>query len=284
MNETKKQNCGGVASCWYDFQPIQKPDIVSLREFNLVGKSGDIDHAETSQPRNRKTILDIQWVQCANENDPRHLISSDSNGEVMLIDIAKNQAIHTEKVCSTWLYCLDAEPFGGKIFCTGSLNSKIFINKLNFHKSEKVTLVNTLIGHRGAIRSVKFMSENIMISGSMDSSIGLWDLNNPQKYLGMLQGHMSDILTLNVCSIDRNIFVSGSSDLCAKLWDIRLKNPQIYNFTGAQSSITKVKFVPNSMMNFIVGGDDSYIRLFDVRMGKEIHKYQDPVNPDPIRS
>jgi len=100
----------------------------------------------------------------------------------MLIDIAKNQAIHTEKICSTWLYCLDTDPFGGKTFAAGSLNSKIFINKLAFHKQEKVKPISTLIGHRGAIRSVKFMSENIMISGATDSSIGLWDLNNSQKY------------------------------------------------------------------------------------------------------
>jgi len=38
------------------------------------------------------------------------------------------------------------------------------------------------------------------------------------------------------------------------------------------------------MLTFAVGGDDSFIRLFDVRMGKEIHKYQDPINHDPIRS
>ena len=141
-----------------------------------------------------------------------------------------------------------------------------------------------MIGHRGAIRTCNFLSESILLSGATDASVGLWDLNSPQKYLAMLQGHMSDILTSEVSSQDRNIFLTGSSDLTIKIWDIRLKNPQVYSFTGPQSSVTTVKFAPNSLSTFAAGSDDSFIRLFDLRMGKEIHKYQDPNNHNPVRS
>lgn len=170
------------------------------------------------------------------------------------------------------------------MFVAGSLNSKIFVNRLAWNKQDKVKLTSTLIGHKGAIRTVNFLSESILLSGATDASVGLWDLNSPQKYLAMLQGHMSDILTSEVSSVDRNVFLTGSSDLTIKIWDIRLKNPQVYNFTGPQSSVTTVKFAPNSLSTFAAGSDDSFIRLFDLRMGKEIHKYQDPNSHNPVRS
>ena len=118
----------------------------------------------------------------------------------------------------------------------------------------------TLVGHRGAVKCVKFLSKNYLLSGSSDSCIGLWDLNNPHRYMSMLRGHMSDVVSIDVSKIDRNIFLTGSGDLTAKIWDIRLKNPEVLSFIGGKSSITTVKFLPGCLETFASSSDDSCIR------------------------
>ena len=141
-----------LVQSFQSYTQMPKLDIVALRQFNLM-KSGDLEQHEQDITRKKKNILDLCW---AAESEPRHLISSDSLGEIILIDLAKNKTIHQEKICSTWLYCLAIDPFGSKVFAAGSLNSKIFINKLAWSKQEKIKLTSTLIGHRGAIRCCKF--------------------------------------------------------------------------------------------------------------------------------
>lgn len=110
------------------------------------------------------------------------------------------------------------------------------------------------------MKCVKFLSKNYVISGSSDSLVGVWDLNNTSRHLSMLQGHMSDIESIDVSEIDPNIFLTGSSDLTAKIWDIRLKNPEVYSFIGGKSSITAVRFVPRCIETFATSSDDSCIR------------------------
>ena len=157
MTSTEKRVT--ITPVWDHYTALAKPDIVSLREFNLC-RSGELDIHDQAEMRKRKNILDLIWAS-PSDSDPRHLISSDSNGELSLVDLAKNQAIHTEKICSTWLYCIAMDPFAGKVIAAGSLNSKIFINKVNWNKSEKIKLNTSLIGHRGAIRCAKFLSESV---------------------------------------------------------------------------------------------------------------------------
>lgn len=118
----------------------------------------------------------------------------------------------------------------------------------------------TLAGHRGAVKCVKFLSNNYLITGSSDSHVALWDLNNSSRHLSMIQGHMSEIESIDVSQQDRNIFLTGSGDLTVKIWDIRLSNPEVFSFIGGKSSITSVKFMPGCLETFATSSDDSCIR------------------------
>ena len=109
-----------------------------MRSFNII-KSGELDiNNETPESRKKKSILDIVWGSNYESVEPRHLLASDSLGEVSLVDLAKSKTTHVEKLCSTWLYCLALDPFGSKVFVAGSLNSKIFVNRLAWNKEDKV--------------------------------------------------------------------------------------------------------------------------------------------------
>ena len=101
----EEQNNNQLVQDWNSYSPIQKPDISSLRSFNII-KSGELDiNNESPESRKKKSVLDIIWGSNYESVEPRHLLASDSLGEVSLIDLAKSKTTHVEKICSTWLYC-----------------------------------------------------------------------------------------------------------------------------------------------------------------------------------
>jgi len=46
-----------------------------------------------------------------------------------------------------------------------------------------------LAGHSGTITTCKFLNHNYVVSGSEDSNIILWDLNNPDRFLVKYNEH-----------------------------------------------------------------------------------------------
>jgi len=77
-------------------------------------------------------------------------------------------------------------------------------------------LLRTLNGHGSYVYSVAFDSNNILASGSSDSTIKLWD-KNTGDLLRTLNGH-GDWSVLSVAFDFNNILASGSSDSTIKLW------------------------------------------------------------------
>jgi WD40 repeat protein len=76
------------------------------------------------------------------------------------------------------------------------------------------------LGHEEAIKSVVFSPDGKRLaSGSLDSTVRVWDVETG-KQLGLpLQGH-----TGGVCSVafspDGKWIVSGSSDCTIRIWDV----------------------------------------------------------------
>jgi WD40 repeat protein len=160
----------------------------------------------------------------------------------------------------TWMYSIDSTNERDSLLAVGSLASKIHLISCKLDSNKKLVETQALTGHRGAVKALRYLSSEYLISGSSDSLIGVWNLHQTHKYMAMLQGHMSDINTLDVCSTDNNIFLSGGADVSVKVWDIRLKSPEVCSFLGGESSITCVKFLPGFMETFAVSSDDSKIR------------------------
>ncbi|TIA92554.1 hypothetical protein E3P99_00542 [Wallemia hederae] len=79
-----------------------------------------------------------------------------------------------------------------------------------------------LKGHRDAVNSLHFISQNHLISTSNDTFIKLWDLNT-QHCLQTLIGHRSPVTTSSLTS-DLSMLASGSSDGEIRLWSISHDN------------------------------------------------------------
>jgi histone-binding protein RBBP4 len=62
--------------------------------------------------------------------------------------------------------------------------------------------------------------ENLMITGSVDKSIAVWDTRNTKTKLFSLRSHTDDVNQVKFSSKSSNILASSSSDRRILMWDL----------------------------------------------------------------
>lgn len=167
----------------------------------------------------------------------------------------------------------------GKLVACGGIDTKLHIFSINpsGKKKEKLTLiekVKELTGHQGLVTCCGFLSSQFLISGSNDSSVMLWDLEKPGRFLVRYAEHQNEVLALDVYNLDGNILVTGSNDATTRVWDIRMKNPCIRIFEKNKCGVSAVKFMTDSVNTIAIGCDDSTIKLYDLRAIGKVGKYK----------
>lgn len=82
--------------------------------------------------------------------------------------------------------------------------------------------------HLGDVNSVKYAdnSGNMLVSGSDDAYVRLWDLRSPLPLVRVMCGHTQSI-TCVAPKGDGNYFISNSEDNSLKLWDQRVCNSSV---------------------------------------------------------
>lgn len=80
---------------------------------------------------------------------------------------------------------------------------------------------NTLTGHNGSINCLKLLRNRRLASGSGDSSIKLWDLDN-NKCIATLVGHKKAINCLEL--LKSGHLSSGSDDNTIRIWNLSDNN------------------------------------------------------------
>jgi len=106
-------------------EEVVKISLDTVRQFNI--RQGDKD--EERKP------LGMTWFDQALKN---HLLVADSLGDVSIYDTINNKLVVKERIGSSWLYSIDADPYKGQVLAAGSLNSKIHVMKNNLVKDGKV--------------------------------------------------------------------------------------------------------------------------------------------------
>ena len=123
-----------------------------------------------------------------------------------------------------------------------------------------------LEGHTNAVWSVA-IKDNIIISGSDDETIKIWDINSG-KCIKTLEGHTDWVKSV---AIKDNLIISGSSDNTIKIWDIEsgecIKTPE-----GHTGSVYSVAIRDNLI---ITGLKDKTIRITPIILFQnELPKFQ----------
>lgn len=87
--------------------------------------------------------------------------------------------------------------------------------------------VQTAIVHESNVNSLDFnpVKDNLIITGSSDKTIKLWDKRNLQKSIYTFEWHTNDVMTVKWGNRD-GVFCSGSIDRRILVWDINKINEE----------------------------------------------------------
>ncbi|XP_046735257.1 WD repeat and FYVE domain-containing protein 2 isoform X1 [Diprion similis] len=99
----------------------------------------------------------------------------------------------------------------------GDYSGQISMLKL---ESTGATLITTLKGHTGSIRTLAWNSEkDLLFSGSFDQSVIVWDIGGCQGTAYELQGHHNKVTALCYANAER-LLLSGGEDGVIVVWDM----------------------------------------------------------------
>lgn len=126
--------------------------------------------------------------------------------------------------------------------------------------------------HTKAITALRLFprSSHLLLSGSADTSIRIWDCYHDRELLRSYSGHTKALSDLSF-SYDGTNFISASWDRLIKLWDTE-SGKCISKFTTGKTPHV-VKFNTNAVDHrneFLAGMSSGQILQFDVRSGNEI--------------
>lgn len=141
------------------------------------------------------------------------------------------------------------------------------------------TAPNRVIGrHRQAVSSVGFGTIDgrpIVVSGSDDTSVRLWDARTGKAICAPLEGHTDSITSVAFGVIDGGeVIVSGSRDNTIRVWDARtgeVIGAPLEGHTDCVTSIAIGVIHGTPVIPVIVSGSkDKTIRLWDARTGAPV--------------
>ena len=112
----------------------------------------------------------------------------------------------------------------------------------------------------------------VVVSGSWDGTVRLWDARTGQAIGTPLEGHMSWVSAVAFGAVDgRAVVVSGSDDRTIRLWDARTGKAIGTPLEGHTVGVTAVALGAVDGRAVVVSGSmDHTIRLWDARTGEAI--------------
>lgn len=132
----------------------------------------------------------------------------------------------------------------------------------------------SLTGHTNEVTSVAFSQDGqILISGSADKTIKLWNLKTGQL-IRTLRGHTQTINRVVVSPDGQFIASGGSTDTTIKLWN--LKTGQLIRTFQDGGQVGSVRFSPDGKnliaASLVPNSVDGRIQVWQVGTGKLIHR------------
>ncbi|KAG0044263.1 pre-mRNA-processing factor 17 [Gryganskiella cystojenkinii] len=141
-------------------------------------------------------------------------------------------------------------------------------------------LLHTYTGHTKGVSAIRLFpkSGHLLLSGSMDSKVKLWDVYHERRVLRTFMGHSKAVRDVTFNN-DGSKFMSASYDRNMKLWDTET-GQCISTFTTKKIPYV-VKFNPDEDKQnvFLAGCSDHKIYQFDINSGEVIQEYDQHLGP-----
>lgn len=127
-------------------------------------------------------------------------------------------------------------------------------------------LVAILLGHTQSVRSVTGYG-NIIISGSYDTTVRVWDLLDKGRCKHVLEGHSDRIYSTALNYKTRRCY-SGSMDLSINVWDFE-KGKFLFSLEGHNSLVGLLALSDDFLVS---AAADSTLRVWDPKTGENFSK------------
>lgn len=146
---------------------------------------------------------------------------------------------------------------------------KVFIPKKCIH---------TYTGHTKGVRKIQLFPKygHLLLSGSYDSKVKIWDVYNKRRCLRTFMGHSQGVNDVDF-SNDGSCFLSSSLDRNVKLWDTETGQCRI-NLSNNKIPYC-VKFYPVDNNIVMVGSSNKRCVQFDCRTGEIVQTYDHHLGP-----
>lgn len=124
--------------------------------------------------------------------------------------------------------------------------------------------------HTGAVNAVavaKLDGRPVVVSGSSDQMVRVWDLSSGSPVGEPWTGHTAGVYAVAVGALDgRAVVVSGGGDATVRVWDLSTGNPVCEPFTAHSASLAAVAVGELDGRPVVVsGGTDETVRVWDLR-------------------
>jgi WD40 repeat protein len=136
------------------------------------------------------------------------------------------------------------------------------------------------IGHTGEVHGVatgRVGDRDVIVSGSADRTVRIWDAVTAQPIGNPLVGHTDSVEAVAVGRVgDRDVIVSGSADRTVRIWDAVTAHPIGKPLTGHTEVVTAVATGRPGQRDVIVSGShDDTLRVWDAVTGELIGEPRD---------
>jgi len=236
-------------------------------------------------------ILPGKTVRAYSQENGRVLLST-FGGEVFEIDLtAPEEPKHVWKPNGTVTALMSCKAANAIAYCrNGSLAVRAAKSKvLNGHDGPVLTVAqcddsgflsggadgaillwdykafeirNTYLGHTGAVRCI-VASDNIIISGSNDATIRIWDKHS--QCLRVLEAHTAEITALALSS-NNQVIISGARDNSLRIWEVG--SGFCYQALEGHTDFISVISTHPNQRHILTGSGDRTVRLWDLTTGK----------------
>lgn len=183
------------------------------------------------------------------------VVSGSADGTIRVWDQESGQCMRT---INTYSSVWSLQILGDKVFC-GCVDTSLRVFDLNTGQA-----LNTFRGHTAPVRSLQVVEaygEPVIISGSYDRTIRMWDLNG--RTLNTIRAHTHKV---NCLQFHDNVLVSGSHDTLVKVWD--MSGRCMHTLQGHDNMIHCLQFNGNKL---ITGSSDTTMKLWNINTGEQIN-------------
>lgn len=131
---------------------------------------------------------------------------------------------------------------------------------IEFYSINEPNLIQRWEGHSLNVWCLALnFDESLLVSGSGDNTIGVWDIYSKNKFL-MLEGHTSTVTCIIFSKCNNDLIVSGSEDETIRVWNIQSKS-QIQVFYGHTHQVSCLLNTSKQILSFSRDSTIGYLNL-----------------------